>query len=81
MNTDAIPLQDSTLQTDVEILRARLEASETLSAERADQIQYLRAQVETEAAERRRAQAILADQRPGQAEPAPPVTRRRWWPF
>ena len=81
MNADAIPLQDSTLQTEVEVLRARLEASETLSAERADQIQYLRTQIETEAAERRRAQAILADQRPGQAEPAPPVTRRRWWPF
>lgn len=81
MKGDAIALQDSALQTEVEVLRARLEASETLNAERADQIQYLRTQVETEAAERRRAQAILADLRPGQAEPAPPAKHRAWWPF
>jgi len=74
MKSDAIPLQDSALQAEVEVLRARLEASEALSAERADQIQYLRGQVEAEASERRKAQAILADQR-GKTE------RRRWWPF
>ncbi len=81
VESNAIPLQDSILQTEVEVLRARLEASETLNAERADQIQYLRTQVETEAAERRRAQAILADLRPRPAEPAPPAKRRAWWPF
>lgn len=81
MKADAIPLQDSTLLTEVEVLRAQLNASETLNAERADQIQYLRAQVETEAAERRRAQAILADLRLGPADPAPPARRRAWWPF
>lgn len=74
-------LQDSDLQTEVEVLRARLEASEILSAERADQIQYLRAQVEIEATERRQAQAILADHRPRHAELASPARRRRWWPF
>lgn len=81
MKRDAMPLQDSALQAEVEVLRARLEASETLNADRADQIQYLRAQVETEAAERRRAQAILADLRPRQTEPTPPDKRRVWWPF
>lgn len=79
--SNEIPLKDGILQTEVEVLRARLEASETLNAERADQIQYLRAQVETEAAERRRTQAILADLRSGQAEPASPAKRRAWWPF
>lgn len=81
MKGDALSLQDSALQTEVEVLRARLEASETLNAERADQIQYLRAQVETEAAERRRAQAILADLRPELAETSNLAKRRRWWPF
>lgn len=81
MKSDEISLQDSSLQTEVEVLRARLEASETLNAERADQIEYLRAQVESEAAERRRAQAILANLRPEQAEPVPPSKRRTWWPF
>lgn len=81
VKSDAIPLQDSVLQIEVEVLRARLEASETLSTERAEQIQYLRAQVETEAAERRRAVAMLADLRPRPAEPAPSPKRRTWWPF
>lgn len=81
MKSDAIPLQDSALQIEVEVLRARLEASETLSTERAEQIQYLRMQVETEAAERRRAVAMLADLRPGLAEPAPLTKRHTWWPF
>lgn len=74
MKSDVTPLKDNALQVDVEVLRARLEAAEALNAERADQIQYLRSQVETEAAERRRAQAVLTDERAK-------VRRRNWWPW
>lgn len=77
------PNTDKALLDEVATLRERVRNQAQLLDDRADQIADLRSRLDREGEERRRLAAILTDQRPPAAEPAPGPAppRSGWWPW
>lgn len=71
--------------TELVELRVRLETAELRIREKDEQIRNLWQRLDTEAEERRRLTALLADRSPPPAAPLPILpaasVRRKWWPW